>query len=51
MIDQDYEEWLLPDREQTRAAQRITISNAGADPNPDSDPGTGDYLHTAWCRR
>jgi len=47
VIDPAHEEWLLPDREQTRAAQRITISNAGADRNPDPDPGTGDYSHTA----
>lgn len=51
MTDQAYEEWLLPGREQTQATQRITILNADADRGPDSDPGTGDYSHTAWRRR
>jgi hypothetical protein len=50
VIDQAYEEWLLPDREQTQATQRVTISNAGAGRDPDSCPGTGDYSHTAWRR-
>jgi hypothetical protein len=50
VIDQAYEEWLLPDREQAQATQRIAILNADADRDPDSDPGTGDYSHTAWRR-